>query len=226
MGQETSEGYGKHYENLIQWTKEHYPAVGEAEFKWSGQIVEPNDYLAYTGRNTGLDKNVYVHTADAGNGLTHGLLAGRIITDLITNKPNAWAELYDPARKPKPRTLPEDIKEQLTQNKEYKRYIATDVSSIEEIPKCSGAVMHGGLKKLGKPLAVYKDGEGNATQFSAICPHLHGVVAWNATEMSWDCPIHGSRFDGLTGKCLMGPSNVGLGAENEAAQKAQVGVSG
>lgn len=33
--------------------------------------------------------------------------------------------------------------------------------------------------------------------------------------------VHGSRFDGPTGKCVMGPSNRGLNAENERAKKAQ-----
>jgi Rieske Fe-S protein len=55
---------------------------------------------------------------------------------------------------------------------------------------------------------------------------MKGVVAWNATEMSWDCPIHGSRFDGLTGKCVMGPAIRGLSAEDEAAEKVQAGESG
>jgi Rieske Fe-S protein len=55
---------------------------------------------------------------------------------------------------------------------------------------------------------------------------MKGVVAWNSSEMSWDCPIHGSRFDGLTGKCVMGPAIRGLHAEDGAAEEAQEGTSG
>lgn len=68
-----------------------------------------------------------------------------------------------------------------------------------------------------KPVAVYKDENGEVRKFSAVCPHMAGVVAWNSIEKSWDCPIHGSRFDGATGKCVAGPSNRGLGVEDEAA---------
>lgn len=188
VGQESSIGYGKHYDNLAAWTRAHFPFVEETEFKWSGQIIEPNDYMAYTGHNTGLDKHVYINTGDSGNGLTHGVIAGRLLTDLIAGVDNPWAALYNPSRKPKPRTVPEALKENINQNLAYSRYIKTDVSDIEQIPTCSGAVMHGGLSKLGKPIAVYKDGEGNVTKFSAVCPHLRGIVAWNATEQSWDCP--------------------------------------
>jgi len=37
-----------------------------------------------------------------------------------------------------------------------------------------------------------RQGDGKVNTFSAICPHMKGFVAWNASEMSWDCPIHGS----------------------------------
>jgi hypothetical protein len=128
------------------------------QFRWSGQIIEPNDYMAYIGRNAGMsENNVYICTGDSGNGLTHGVIAGRLLTDLMLGIENPWASLYSPSRKPKPRTTPEDLKENINQNLQFSRYLKTDVSDIESIPRCSGAVMHSGLSKLGKPVAVYKD---------------------------------------------------------------------
>lgn len=190
VGKETTEGYHSRFEKLAKWTKEHFPeAEAVPDYAWSGQIVEPNDYMAFIGRNTGTDQNVYVCTGDSGNGLTHGVIAGRIITDLITGNEatNPWASLYSPSRKPKPRTIPEDIKENVSQNKEYMRYLKSDAHDIEDIPVGCGAVM-GGLTKLGKPIAVYKGENGEVKRFSAVCPHMAGVVAWNAVEKTWDCP--------------------------------------
>ncbi len=37
------------------------------------------------------------------------------------------------------------------------------------------------------------------------CPHLGCALKWNATERSWDCPCHGSRFD-ETGRLLDNPA--------------------
>jgi glycine/D-amino acid oxidase-like deaminating enzyme len=189
VGQESPDGYERHYQNLTEWTRQHFPYVAaQPEFKWSGQIVEPNDYLAFTGVNTSSEKNVFVNSGDSGNGLTHGVIASRLLTDLLTGTENGWKSLYDPARKPKPRTATEAASENLNQNLTYRRWLNTDISDIEELAPCTGGVIRGGPTKLGKPLAVYKDGEGGITKFSAVCPHMKGIVSWNNTEKSWDCP--------------------------------------
>ena len=46
-------------------------------------------------------------------------------------------------------------------------------------------------------------------KYSALCPHLKGVVCWNAAEKSFDCPIHGSRFS-KDGVCIIGPAKANL----------------
>lgn len=71
-----------------------------------------------------------------------------------------------------------------------------------------------------KPLAVYKDENGKVTQFSALCPHLKGVVCWNSAEKSFDCPVHGSRFS-KEGVCVMGPAKANLSPVDMAAGKAE-----
>jgi Rieske Fe-S protein len=39
-------------------------------------------------------------TGDSGNGITHGILGGMLLIDLIAGRENPWAKLYDPSRKP------------------------------------------------------------------------------------------------------------------------------
>jgi Rieske Fe-S protein len=57
----------------------------------------------------------------------------------------------------------------------------------------------------GDKVGVYRDAEGALHAVSAVCTHRGCVVDWNAVELSWDCPCHGSRFD-CDGHVLQGPA--------------------
>ena len=99
---------------------------------------------------------------------------------------NPWAELYEPSRKSL-RSLPSMLAHDVEINAQYKDYfLPGDVHDIEDIPRCSGAVMRNGMRKV----AVYRDEAGTVHQFSAACPHLGGIVRWNAAEKTWDCPVY------------------------------------
>jgi glycine/D-amino acid oxidase-like deaminating enzyme/nitrite reductase/ring-hydroxylating ferredoxin subunit len=188
------------YDDLEKWAKERFPMMDKVEYRWSGQVYEPIDGLAFIGRNP-HSKNVYMATGDSGHGMTHGTIAGMLLTDLILNKKNPWQELYDPARK-NMKAAKEFAKENLNVAAQYVDWVKPgQVSRTNQIPRNSGAVMRNGLSKQ----AVYRDEEGKIHCCSAVCPHLGGIVNWNPGEKSWDCPCHGSRFDPY-GKVLCGPA--------------------
>ena len=51
--------------------------------------------------------------------------------------------------------------------------------------------------------------DGVTCRVSGVCTHLGGVLSWNGVERSWDCPLHGSRFD-AGGRRLEGPAVADL----------------
>ena len=59
-------------------------------------------------------------------------------------------------------------------------------------------------------IAIFKDSTGKEQRYSAVCTHLGCTVTWNDLEKSFDCPCHGSRFSGLTGRVINGPANSSL----------------
>lgn len=194
------------YERLEEWARARFATFGSIAYRWSGQIIESIDGIAFIGRNPGDSQHVYISTGDSGNGMTHGTIAGLLIADLIAGRPNRWAALYDPARIT-PGAALEFTKENLHVAAGYARWIALGLrKSVDAIPPGCGAVVQRGLRTI----AAYRDEHGTLHERSAVCPHLGGRVVWNEGEQSWDCPCHGSRFDAF-GRVINGPANTDLG---------------
>ncbi|KAF3274262.1 hypothetical protein TWF970_008013 [Orbilia oligospora] len=145
----------------------------------------------------------------------------KILSDQITGIMNTWENVYDASRKPKSKLLDQEIEkvhlEELIAKSREDRYAVID---IEELPPCTGAVISKDKTQHGMPLAIYKDEEGKTRQFTGLCTHAYGVLMWNPTEKTFDCPLHGSRFDSRTGRCVFGPANAGLKPNDNAAREA------
>jgi glycine/D-amino acid oxidase-like deaminating enzyme/nitrite reductase/ring-hydroxylating ferredoxin subunit len=189
------------YNRLADWARQHFPNAGAVKFRWSGQIMNSMDGLAFIGRNPGDADNVFITTGDSGNGLTHGSIAGMLLRDLVLGRESPWAELYDPARKNLRAVLP-FARENLNVAAEYSDWLRPgEVDDESKIEPGMGAVIRKGLSKI----AVYRDSSNQLHQLSAVCTHLGCIVSWNALEQSWDCPCHGSRFS-PDGKVLNGPA--------------------
>ena len=193
------------YRRLEMWARERFPAIEDVRYRWSGQVLETIDGLAFIGRNPLDDPNVYIATGDSGQGMTHGTIAGMLLTDLIVGRHNPWTSLYDPARKTL-RAAERFLKENINVALQYGSWVTGgDVDSTQDIASGKGAVVRQGLTKV----AAYRDETGLLHELSAICPHLGGIVEWNHNESTWDCPCHGSRFD-KGGHLLCGPANSDL----------------
>ncbi len=193
------------FRSLEGWTRERFPMAGAVKHEWSGQVLEPVDGMAFIGRNPGASNRVFVATGDSGHGMTHGVIAGMLIRDLLLGAKNPWQRLYDPSRK------------SLGSVGQFARINGAvawcytdwlkggDVASPADVKPGSGAVLQRGAQKL----AVYRDTEGALSVCSAVCTHLGGVVHWNSEERSWDCPCHGARYS-PKGEVLNGPALQGL----------------
>lgn len=194
----------RRFKALERWTRARF-RIGEIEYRWSGEVMEPIDGLAFIGRNPLDANNVFIATGDSGHGMTHGTIAGILISDLIISRKNEWEKLYDPSRITL-RALPSFAKENLNVMMQYADFLKpSEVDSFDLIRKGTGGVVLTGSGRV----AAYRDEEGELHQRSAVCPHLGCLVNWNSVEKSWDCPCHGSRFDCM-GKVFQGPANNDL----------------
>ena len=196
------------FAHLEAWTRERYPAFGGARYRWSGQVLEPVDFMPYSGRNPG-DRNIYIHSGDSGQGMTNGVAGAINFAALLFEQKAHFAAVLDPARKPKAGTSLADfvtgrahdvanLTEHLT---------GGEIGSVDELAPGEGAIIRRGASKI----AAYRADDGTLIERSAVCTHIGCIVHWNGLEKCWDCPCHGSQFE-PDGSVINGPAIKPLAA--------------
>lgn len=202
------------FQRLEAWAKDRFP-VTAFEHRWSGQVMEPADFLPYSGRDG--SERIYLHSGDSGQGMTNGVAGALNFIALYRNDKARYADLFDPSRKPKRAlSLGEYIKGQGPVVANLGEYLGSgEVDSVEQIQRGEGAILRRGLAKL----AVYRAEDGSVMERSAVCTHVGCIVHWNGFEKCWDCPCHGSQFlpDGTV---LNGPAVLPLAEVEQAEEKA------
>ena len=191
------------FSRLAEWTRKRYPMFGEVEHSWSGQVLEPMDFMPFSGLSPG-SKNVYIHTGDSGQGITNGVAGSLTIAPLILGEDSRFAEVLDPDRKSfaSPASLGEFARGQAGVVANLAEYLERgEITSPDQLDPGEGAIMRDGLGKL----AVYKGTNGEIVRRSAVCTHMGCIVHWNSFEKCWDCPCHGSQF-APDGQVLNGPA--------------------
>jgi len=185
---------------LEHWARERLPDMGAITHRWSGQVLEPIDFVGFIGRSPG-EEHVFIVSGDSGQGITNGLVAGMLIADLIVTGSSQWEDIYSPARKIH-KNLGEYVSENITPLKNFAEYLsANEIASVDRLRPGEGCLVRSGLQKV----AACRDQKGQLHLHSASCTHLGCVVHWNSLEQCWDCPCHGSQF-APDGTALNGPA--------------------
>lgn len=188
------------FEALEAWARNLIPAAKDVTHRWSGQVLDTIDYAGFIGRNPG-NKNIYVHTGDSGQGMTHGVVGSLINSALILGDTPKWQEVYEPTRKT-PSGIGNFIRENLTVVKNFAEYLAPgELKSFDDLQPGHGAIVRQGLSKI----AAYRDNDGVLHARSAACTHIGCHLHWNSFETCWDCPCHGSQF-AIDGTALNAPA--------------------
>jgi nitrite reductase/ring-hydroxylating ferredoxin subunit len=207
-----AEDFDARFGRLVQWTQKRFPMAEEVLYRWSGQFFETHDGLAFIGRYSSSEPNVYLITGDSGMGMTHGTIGGILVSDLILGRENDWTEVYEPSRI-LTQSITEAIPEIVSSTVPYVDWLkGGDVSSADQIKNGTGAIISHGTTKI----AAYRDDDGNLHQRSAVCTHMGCIVRFNSLEKTWDCPCHGSRFS-TDGHVINSPAIARLGEIEETS---------
>jgi hypothetical protein len=158
---------------LEHWARERLPDMGAITHRWSGQVLEPIDFVGFIGRSPD-EEHVFIVSGDSGQGITNGLVAGILIADLITTGSSPWDDIYSPARTIH-KNLGEYISENITPLKNFAEYLSADeIASVDRLRPGEGCLVRSGLQKV----AACRDQKGQLHLHSASCTHLGCVVHW------------------------------------------------
>lgn len=196
---------GGSYEKLRKAAKELYPNSKEV-YCWSAQDCMTIDGIPYIGRYSDDTPNIYVATGFNKWGMTSSMVSAMLISDMISGKENNYSEIFSPKRFDLSLSISNVGKDI---SKTAKNFIAQKIyipsSRIEHIQNGhAGIVEHEGEK-----VGVYKNIKGEVFFVSTKCAHLGCELHWNADELTWDCPCHGSRFD-YNGRLIESPATKNL----------------
>jgi glycine/D-amino acid oxidase-like deaminating enzyme/nitrite reductase/ring-hydroxylating ferredoxin subunit len=189
-----------HLDELRGWAAQHFPGTVETH-AWSAQDYGTPDELPICGPLPGTEERVHLASGYDKWGMTNAVAAARAISADILGRPVSWAESL--------RTRPLSARGVVSLARlglssgfaEAKGLVAAESRRLpDRVDEGTGVVGRAGLVPAGVSRV-----EGSECALSAVCTHLGGILSWNDQEQSWDCPLHGSRFD-PEGEVIEGPA--------------------
>ena len=162
---------------LRDWTLTHWPDAVETH-AWSAQDYVPHHALPYAGPILPGSDTVFCAGGYSKWGMTNAPAASLALAATLSGgDPPVWSDVLRTYASTELRGLPTAARDNLE-------------VGVEMTRGWVGAVAGRALRRDG---------------LTRVCTHLGGIVRWNDAERSWDCPLHGSRFD-EHGDVLDGPA--------------------
>jgi glycine/D-amino acid oxidase-like deaminating enzyme len=200
----------KALEELSSWTRTHYPGAVQTHF-WSAQDYTPIDDLPYVGPILPNSETIFVATGFNKWGMTNGAAAALALSSRMLGGRKDWSSAFAT-------WSPHELSGLLTavqSNLEVgfnltKGWVTPAIRTGRRGPyEDESGVVSGPPWHLEARSRV----DGTERRVSPVCPHLGGIVNWNDADMSWECPLHGSRF-APDGTLLEGPATRDLTAHS------------
>ena len=189
---------------LERFAGEHLPGF-RGEDRWSGQDYRPFNPIAFAGVLPGSAGRVRFATGFDGWGLTHGAAAAiRITRELLGLPRPEWATAIA-HRVTRPISGAAGLSADA-------RAAARGVGGVLRLTPADRRLLtegHGVTHRTDRGVVATSRVDGMVRSVSGWCTRFGGVLVWNDAELSWDCPVCGSRF-GPGGDVLEGGARTAL----------------
>ncbi|MET4781825.1 FAD-dependent oxidoreductase [Glaciihabitans sp. UYNi722] len=192
-------------DDLTRWTQEYFPGA-ERTHSWSAQDYEPAGRIPFIGWLPRGRGRVFIATGYDKWGMTNAVAASLTLAADILGGHLPWAQKLH-----RRVTTPADAGALIGASAAVAVAATKGYFGAWFAPRLTGAPVEGSgvvTHDRLRPIGVSTVDDTTCT-VSTVCPHLYGVLAWNDAELSWDCPLHGSRFS-AEGQLLEGPATKDL----------------
>lgn len=192
--------------DLTSWAESTFPGAERTHW-WAAQDYRSANRVPFVGWLPRGRGRVYLATGYDKWGMTNAIASALSLTADLTGETLEWARVLHHRV-----TRPVDIASGLAMNAGVGKAAISEWASAqtakelgdEPVPEGTGTVGRRGRTPVGVSTV-----DGVTCALTAVCSHLGGVVRWNDAELSWDCPLHGSRF-APDGTVLEGPATQPL----------------
>jgi glycine/D-amino acid oxidase-like deaminating enzyme/nitrite reductase/ring-hydroxylating ferredoxin subunit len=198
-------------DELDTWTSGHWPGARRVAL-WAAQDYRAVTRVPYAGPMPRGGGRIHVASGYHKWGMTNGVAAAlRIAWHLeipghLGGTEREWARILADHH-----AGLTDAADAVAVNAEVAARLAggwvrAEASTHSDSPPAEG---QGRIVRSGVSPVAESTVDGATCRLSGVCTHLGGILTWNSAERSWDCPLHGSRFD-ARGHRLEGPAVVDL----------------
>jgi glycine/D-amino acid oxidase-like deaminating enzyme/nitrite reductase/ring-hydroxylating ferredoxin subunit len=211
-----AESPAAHLAELTAWAEQAFPGAQRTHW-WSAQDYRSANQVPFVGWLPRGRGRLYVATGYNKWGMTNAVAAAVGISADILGGHVPWANtihrrVSSPAAAASAVSLNAGVAAKLATG--WGQLAAEGLKKGKEQPAAEPAPVvpadgEGKVYREGtKPVAV-STVNGTTCKLSAVCTHMGGILHWNDSELTWDCPLHGSRFTN-EGQLLEGPATKDL----------------
>ncbi|MEV4687482.1 FAD-dependent oxidoreductase [Microbacterium sp. LWH3-1.2] len=190
---------------LVSWAQYHFPGA-EPVASWSAQDYASHDLIPFVGAMPRALGRIRFATGYAKWGLSNAPAAALRLTAEICRVPRRarpeWMNVISTRF-----TVPADLARGGVENLRVGWEAASGWIGAQGVPTPVPRPAEGEgvvANRAGQPVGI-STVDGRTCAVSAVCTHLGGVLRWNDAELTWDCPLHASRFT-AEGSRIEGPA--------------------
>ena len=190
------------YRTLVAWANEHF-GVRAVTHRFMAQDYMTGDHMPFAGPITPGNDRILVATGMNKWGFTNAPAVAAVnIAGIVNGESPAWTQAFSSTRIPLS-GLPTLAKA----GANVATHLVSGWASALTTAKGDPTPGQGNVRFEHGHLVARSANCTNTDVLSVDgkCPHLGAALAWNPAEQTWDCPLHGSRFQ-ADGRLLHGPA--------------------